>query len=57
MKDARAVSPYPLRMSAGLRNEASNEAHKNRRSLNTELGMLIEEALLARKQHEQNKQV
>ena len=56
MKDVRAVSPYPLRMSAGVRNEASEEAHKNRRSLNTELGLLIEEALLARKQNEHNSQ-
>lgn len=55
MKDTRAVSPYPLRMSHGLRNEASDEAHKNRRSLNTEIGMLIEEALLARKQNAENK--
>lgn len=45
MKGARQVNPYPLRISEEVRNAATDEAHKNRRSLNTELGLLIEEGL------------
>ncbi len=44
---------YPLRMRQELREEAGQEAQKNRRSLNAELGLLIEEGLRWRKQQRQ----
>jgi hypothetical protein len=36
---------YPLSLDLGVKGEAENEAKKNRRSLNAELGLLIEEGL------------
>ena len=43
MKDAHKVSPYSLRISEQLKARARYEAHANRRSLNAELELLIEE--------------
>lgn len=36
---------YPLRVAAELRERVVDEAKKNRRSLNAEFGLLIEEGL------------
>ncbi|WP_314407344.1 Arc family DNA-binding protein [Pseudomonas kuykendallii] len=55
MKDRHVGPPYSLRIPQALRDAAQAEAHKARRSLNTELGILIEEALQWRKQREQAK--
>ncbi|WP_156327420.1 hypothetical protein [Pseudomonas sp. NBRC 111128] len=38
-------SRYPLSLVAGVKIQAEEEAKKNRRSLNAELGLLIEEGL------------
>lgn len=38
-------SAYPLRMPDEVREKAEAEAHKNRRSLNAEISLLIEEGL------------
>lgn len=54
MKDAHKVSPYSLRISEQLKGRAREEAHANRRSLNTELELLIEEGFKWREL--QNKQ-
>lgn len=43
MKGTRQTNPYSLRLADELREAALQEAHKNRRSLNAELGLLIEE--------------
>ncbi|WP_301361842.1 Arc family DNA-binding protein [Stutzerimonas nitrititolerans] len=43
MKDMRQTNPYSLRLADELREAALQEAHQNRRSLNAELGLLIEE--------------
>ena len=43
MKDAHKVAPYSLRIAAHLKGRAKQEATVNRRSLNTELELLIEE--------------
>lgn len=40
---------FPLRLREAAKEEAKSEAEKNRRSLNAELGLLIEEALSLRK--------
>lgn len=44
---------YPLRVPEDVRKAAEGEAQKNRRSLNAELGLLIEEGLEWRKQKAQ----
>lgn len=44
----KRITPYPLRLNQALRQAAEKEAQKNRRSLHTELVVLIEEALLSR---------
>lgn len=36
---------YPLAIAVAVKGQAENEAKKNRRSLNAELGLLIEEGL------------
>lgn len=41
--DIKRKTPYPLRMSEEIRKQAEEEARSNRRSLNAELGLLIEE--------------
>ncbi len=38
-------SRYPLSLEASVKTQAEGEARKNRRSLNAELGLLIEEGL------------
>lgn len=43
MKDRHRSAPYSLRIANELRDKARNEAHANRRSLNAELSLLIEE--------------
>lgn len=48
-------APYSLRITQELRERAEKAARDNRRSLNAELGLLIEEGLAWRKQQEQAK--
>ncbi len=43
MKDRHRKAPYSLRIEDELKDRARDEAHANRRSLNTELELLIEE--------------
>lgn len=43
MKDRHQKAPYSLRIEDDLKDKAREEAHANRRSLNAELEMLIEE--------------
>ncbi|KPA87077.1 hypothetical protein PF66_06422 [Pseudomonas asplenii] len=43
MKDAHKVAPYSLRIAEHLKGKAREEAATNRRSLNAELELLIEE--------------
>ncbi|MDO8698018.1 MAG: hypothetical protein Q7J74_13000 [Pseudomonas sp.] len=50
MQTPKRIVPYPLRLDKATRKAAEEEAHRNRRSLNAELGLLIEEALLSRKE-------
>lgn len=45
MAERKHATSYPLRVSDDLKVLAKQEAHKNRRSLNAELGLLIEEGL------------
>ncbi|MEA3233916.1 Arc family DNA-binding protein [Pseudomonas mosselii] len=45
MKDTHQVAPYSLRIADELKEKAKREAEANRRSLNAELGLLIEEGL------------
>jgi len=45
MQSIRRASPFPLRLDEEVKEEAKGEASKNRRSLNVELGLLIEEGL------------
>lgn len=45
MKEARKVPPFSLRIREEVRETAEQEAKKYRRSLNAELGLLIEEGL------------
>lgn len=50
MKEARKISPFGLRLAAQVKERAQEEANRNRRSLNTELGLLIEEGFKWREQ-------
>ncbi|WP_267268512.1 Arc family DNA-binding protein [Pseudomonas protegens] len=45
MREKMRASPFPLRLSENVKEEARVEANKNRRSLNAEIGLLIEEGL------------
>lgn len=47
---ARKINPFGLRLQPEIKKRSELEAQKNRRSLNTELGLLIEEGLNWRKQ-------
>ncbi|WP_421526777.1 Arc family DNA-binding protein [Pseudomonas brenneri] len=47
-------SPFPLRLADAVKERAKNEAAHNRRSLNSEFGLLIEEGFRWREM--QNKQ-
>ncbi|MGH8436878.1 MAG: Arc family DNA-binding protein, partial [Pseudomonas sp.] len=46
MQTPKRIVPYPLRLAEPIRTAAAEEARKNHRSLNAELGLLIEEALM-----------
>jgi hypothetical protein len=45
MTDRHQTPPYSLRIAEGLKEKARDQAHANRRSLNAEFGLLIEEGL------------
>lgn len=45
---SRDISPYPLRLQPSVKQRVDDEARRNRRSMNAEIGLLIEEALDAR---------
>ncbi|WP_198044925.1 Arc family DNA-binding protein [Pseudomonas frederiksbergensis] len=45
MQDKLRASPFPLRLADRVKEEVKGEASKNRRSLNAEIGLLIEEGL------------
>lgn len=45
MQEKLRASPFPLRLTDSVKEEARWEASKNRRSLNAEIGLLIEEGL------------
>lgn len=45
MQEKLRASPFPLRLAEYVKEEAKAEASKNRRSLNAEIGLLIEEGL------------
>ncbi|WP_179292915.1 Arc family DNA-binding protein [Pseudomonas fragi] len=45
MQEKLRASPFPLRLTDSVKEEARGEASKNRRSLNAEIGLLIEEGL------------
>lgn len=40
---AGKINPFGLRLNPAIKSKAGDEAKKNRRSLNAELGLLIEE--------------
>lgn len=44
----RQIKPYPLRLRSEVKQRVDDEARRNRRSMNAEIGLLIEEALNAR---------
>ena len=44
----RRIAPYPLRLPPEVKQRVDDEARRNRRSMNAEIGLLIEEALDAR---------
>lgn len=50
MKESRKINPFGLRLAAQVKERAQEEANRNRRSLNTELGLLIEEGFKWREQ-------
>ena len=50
MKDGHKVAPYSLRIAEHLKGKAKEEAVAHRRSLNTELELLIEEGFKWREQ-------
>lgn len=45
MQNKARSSPFPLRLDDEVKGKAKGEAVTNRRSLNAELGLLIEEGL------------
>ena len=50
---SRAINPFGLRMPPELKGLVSEEAKKNRRSLNAELNVLIEEGMKCRERKAQ----
>lgn len=42
---SRKINPFGLRLDPVIKDKATSEAQRNRRSLNAELGLLIEEGL------------
>lgn len=57
MKGAHKVAPHSLRISEHLKGKAKDEAAAHRRSLNTEIELLIEEGLKWREMQESKKAV
>lgn len=51
MKDAHQIAPYSLRIAEELKAKARKIAAENRRSLNAEIGLLIEDGLKWRESH------
>ncbi|HTN31803.1 MAG TPA: Arc family DNA-binding protein [Pseudomonas sp.] len=49
----RKINPFGLRLDPEVKQKAGDEAQKNRRSLNAELGLLIEEGLKWREMMQQ----
>ncbi|MEW6460372.1 MAG: Arc family DNA-binding protein [Pseudomonadota bacterium] len=45
MKNSSRVMPFPLRLAEDVRGKAESEAQRNRRSLNAEIALLVEEGL------------
>lgn len=45
MTDRHQKPPYSLRIDQKLKEKARNEAHANHRSLNVEMGLLIQDGL------------
>lgn len=45
MNDRHQTRPYSLRIAQELKDKARDLAHENRRSLNSEIGLLIEEGM------------
>ena len=45
MKTTKRITPYPLRLKPPLRKELETKAKENGRSLNTEIVMMLENAL------------
>lgn len=56
MKDTHRVAPYSLRIDDQLKKRAKDEASRNRRSLNAELSLLIEEGLKWREMQQKSAQ-
>jgi 1,2-phenylacetyl-CoA epoxidase catalytic subunit len=52
MKDAHKAAPYSLRIAEHLKGKAKEEAVAHRRSLNSELELLIEEGFKWREMQE-----
>ncbi|WDH25075.1 hypothetical protein [Pseudomonas chlororaphis] len=48
---------YPLSLELSVKGQAEDEAKKNRRSLNAELGLLIEEGLKWREEQKKQSEV
>lgn len=53
MKDAHKISPYSLRIEEALKGRAKEAAVKHRRSLNSELSLLVEEGFKWREMQQQ----
>ncbi len=52
--DKRATqTPFPLRFRDGMRERVEEMARESRRSMNTEIGLLLEEAIQGRAQRGQ----
>lgn len=49
----RKINPFGLRLDPAIKQRAGEEAQRNRRSLNAELGLLIEEGLKWREMMQQ----
>lgn len=53
----RDITPFSLRLQSWVKERARAEADRNRRSMNTEIEILIEEGLKWREMQEQHGQV
>ncbi|MGJ8525173.1 hypothetical protein LMG33818_000881 [Halomonadaceae bacterium LMG 33818] len=54
MSNNKQVHPYPLRLPNGLRSTVERMAGKSRRSLNSELILLVEDGFKYRERYEKN---